>query len=265
MKQQKKICAIDGSSRNVVATRTENKGETPEISIGSTDSESSVTGGFEAIVEGLEQHAVEEPPIDSYDIHSRLFGARVAAGIVSNAEGAQLHGMVELEHEYIEAGLRAVEQHMVEKAAHAYGVTEDFLLQGRINTSADAFAARLADLHREHRALMDELNADPVSETFDGYWHNFFLRFHELRRAAGHPTIASAVASYGWKHRTYFDHETGGQMVPLDRLIGYCLAMGGRPEFVVLGKYPIAESNETVWQERSISEIDGMHSTAPMR
>ena len=265
MKQQKKISAIDVSSRNAAETQTENKGGTPEICIGHPDCESSVTSGCEATVEGLEQHAVEAPRIDSYDIHSRLFGARVAAGFVSNAEGAELHEMVELEHEHIEAGICAVEQHMVEKAAHAYGVTEDFLLQGRISTNADAFAARIADLHREHRALMDELNADPVSGTFDSYWHNFFLRFHELRRAAGHPTIASAVASYGWKHRTYFDHETGGQMVSLDRLIGYCLAMGGRPEFVVLGQYPIAESNETVWQERSISEIDGMHYSAPLR
>ena len=173
-------------------------------------------------------------------IKDRLRGARLAAGIVQTKQAADLMGVNDVTYRHAERGIRSASRHLVDKAAKLFGVSVRYLQGGAAASEREQLAERIA-------ALLADVDVDQY-ESPSGYGA-VVQRLRKIRSAAGHDNINSAAGAHGWNRTVYWQHETGGRGITLDRMIAYCLAMGARPEYGVLGQEPLAENTSISWTE----------------
>lgn len=161
----------------------------------------------------------------------RLRAARLAAGYVVSKDAAAAVG-VSLPAYRSSEGTRLTEN-VLHRAANTFGVTPRYLATGEIDNELDRLADRL------HAVIVAAAHGVDQGEAA--------LRLREMRFAAGFGTMLEACDKFGWPNTTYSNHESGYSTIPLDRLIGYALSLGGRPEYLVSGQLPVLDENTTSW------------------
>ncbi len=129
---------------------------------------------------------------------------------------------------------------LLHSATSKFHVSEAFLRHGTVSAPAEEFADRLARV-----IASGEQEASGQSDPGE-----LALRLRQMRVAKGYRTAASAAQAMAWPSATYSAHEAGYNAVSVERLVGYALSFGARPEFAVLGELPILEDKPTGWQDR---------------
>lgn len=171
----------------------------------------------------------------------RLHGARLAAGFVFLTDVADLLSVNHSTYRHAESNIRPANDGLVRRASELFGVTIGYLQDGNPASDADAFAGRLA-----------RIVSDSAAERFTNpkVYLGMLDRLREIRIANGFDTINAAADGHNWNRTVYWQHETGGRGITLDRMIAYCLSMGARPEYGVMGEKPLEETAPPEWRER---------------
>ena len=176
-----------------------------------------------------------------------LQAARVAAGFMVVADAAD---QMEIPRNVLlraEAGTTTLMPKYLPVVARVYGVREGFLTSdsipdGRVEYLASVLVPILGT------AIGTGGDLPPGTEE----------RLKEMRVAVGYTSAKSAAEALGWKTATYSSHENGGRTLSAERMIGYALAMGIRPEFAVFGSgemFPSPEQSFDWWSHRRSSEV----------
>lgn len=172
------------------------------------------------------------------DTGSRIFGARLANGIIVRPMGARTFGMTPQELDHAERGYRPLRRPELELVSDRCGVSVKYLQQGLVESAIETTADRYAKLHREYWRRQEELEAKQYDEDSPGLvepYVAYLRRFKEVMTAAGHASINDAINARGWHPIAAWHEATGGTRLRLDQLIEYCKDLGGRPEYVALG------------------------------
>ena len=180
----------------------------------------------------------DEVSVGGPNVRFRLRGARLAAGYIVLKDAANLAQTNETTYRFAEYGARTTSPKIVEFAARLFDVSEDYLIDGNIMTEQDALASRL-------EAILQE-----VKDENEGAEERL-LRLRRIRLNRGIPSAAAAAKEFGWRLSSYSAHELGTRAISIDRMIGYCLAMGARPEFGVLGLEPMMDELPPDWHEQA--------------
>lgn len=194
------------------------------------------------------------------DIQYRLYGARLAAGYVHASTAARLLGLSRSTYKHAEKGLRPVTKKLARLAAELFGISEQFLLEGVVESDREALAERLADIVRQEKNR-DYVDWDELNDMAE----ELFLRLEKMRIAEGHETISAAARAHGWNRSRYWQHEAGTRMISVDRMIAYSLAMGTRPEWAVRGEGQRQEPTVLDWQEQPRDAVPSTGSRLSMR
>lgn len=170
---------------------------------------------------------------------TRLQAARLAAGYVVGKDGADALGIPHTTYRASENGKNGLSNALVHAAVSVFGTSADFLRSAKPITKVDELAERIA---RVIDAIEEDASDGPeLSE--------MTLRLRQVRLDRGYRTAAAAAKAMGWAGATYASHEAGYNPVPIERLIGYALAFGIRPEYVLLGEQPQPETMATQWKD----------------
>ncbi len=165
--------------------------------------------------------------------HDRLRAARIAAGYAYSRDAANAVGIPTPTYRNYENGVSQVGPLALEKISSCFSISVQFIREGRIETSQEKLAERIANL----ASLEIEYTAELAS------------RLRQVRSARGYRTTVSAARAMGWPVATYSAHEAGHNRAPFERLIAYALALGARPEYIVAGELPSGEQEHTGWKD----------------
>ena len=195
--------------------------------------------------------------VDSVGVGPRIYGARIAAGFVYDRDAAEAHDLDRGAYSLVERGLRPVEQHIVDHAVAHYGVTAEYLLTGKAGSQSEIAAARLTAVQQryyDHWNLMHDIDDsdDDDGEAYAISYSAVLKRLRAILAAKGYTSINAAAGAHGWTRSLFWDHVTGARFVHAGVLTGYCLAMGARPEFGLLGEGPMQETELVEWSERKL-------------
>lgn len=194
--------------------------------------------------------------VDSVGVGSRIYGARIAAGFVYDRDAAEANGLDRSEYSPIERDLRPVEQHIVDHAVANYGVTAEYLMKGKAGSQTEIAAARLTVVQQryyDHWNLTHDIDGnDDDCKAYDISYAAVLERLRAILEATGHASINAAAGAHGWTRSLFWDHVTGARFLHAGVLTGYCLAMGARPEFGLLGEGPMRETELVEWSERKL-------------
>ncbi len=198
-----------------------------------------------ARAQAAEDLAVEDQGtlVVDHQTGDRLKAARVAAGYVVAKSAIDILGIAEPTYRHAETGFRSAGSPVLDAAAALYEVSTHFLVTGEARSEREHFVSRLAQAIAGSR------------EPSDGSWSS---RLRRVRIESGHATAIAAAKQHGWPISTYNAHELGTRMMSIERLIGYCLAMGARPEFGASGSMPVMDLRPAEW-----SEVTSVVGTAP--
>lgn len=180
--------------------------------------------------------------MNQIEINDRLHGARLAAGFVHITDAAILLGANESTYRHAETGKRSTGPQILKSAASVFGVSVNYLEEGVPLTNKEELAQRLA-------AVLSKTDVDEYES--DAGYAAVLDRLRAVRTANGHMTTNAAAGAYGWNRTIYWQHETGGRGMTVDRLIAYCLSMGARPEFGLLGESPVLDPDKPTWAEQA--------------
>lgn len=176
------------------------------------------------------------------EIKDRLHGARLAAGFVHITDAAIMLGASESTYRHAETGKRSTGPQIIKSAASVFGVSVSYLEEGVPSTKKEELAQRLA-------TVLSKVDVDEYES--DGGYGAVLDRLRAIRTTNGHATTNAAAGAYGWNRTIYWQHETGGRGMTIDRLIAYCLSMGARPEFGLLGERPVLDPEKPSWTEQA--------------
>lgn len=171
--------------------------------------------------------------LPEYPIALRLTGARLAAGHVARNDGADAMGINRKRYGLVESAIDPLHADVASGAVRAYGVSAAFLRQGIAKSPRERMAARIAAI----QAAVDQ-HSDRGARLGSGD------RVKAMRETAHGGTARAAATGNQWNLPTYQGHENGGYPAPVDVLIGYALAYGCRPEYAVLGEFPILPTDD---------------------
>jgi hypothetical protein len=168
----------------------------------------------------------------SKDLAFRLHGARLAAGMLTLVEAALGLAITKSTYARFESGYSRVGEQYYDRISRLFGVSQDFLQRGLATSPKEVLSARLAAI----AAAVEGGELDFVSGAPG--------RIRRMRDEANYRSASAAAADQGWAPATYIAHESGESNVTLDRLIGYALGYGFRPEFAVGLPGPLNPSQE---------------------
>lgn len=174
-----------------------------------------------------------------------LIGSRLAAGFMVVADAADEMGLPRNVVLRAEAGVTNFVPKHYSRLYKVYGVSESFIVDGVISNERDKLAQRLSQILMDEGGNSSDVDADAIS------------RLKEMRLAVGFASATSAASATGWKVPSYAAHEGGKRVLSAERLIGYALSFGCRPEFAVLGRGDMfANEDEAVdWWEHKRHDV----------
>lgn len=191
----------------------------------------------------------------------RLRGARVAAGYVAAKAAVERLGVHEATYRHAENGLRNANDDLLASAAELFDVSEAFLLEGKASTPREQLAERLTNAINILESRRKEEDFGTSLRGFDFEWPT---RLRRIRIDSGFASAAAAAKANGWSPSTYNAHELGTRRMSIERLIGYCLGMGGRPEHAVDGSMPVLDAQRVDWTEHKTAfEVAAAKPPAP--
>lgn len=182
------------------------------------------------------------------EVGRRLHAARLAAGFITAVSAAGRIGKSRTYYGRLENGHVNVPKDLVLSAAHVFGVSESYLDNGKAETPKESLASRIEGILAQYSN--EDVNEDAV------------LRLRVMRAELGISTARAGAKAAGAKPATYMAHENGSRALPVDRMIGYALALGVRPEFAVLGSGRAqAEGVDVVnfWTRRDDEPLPNRH------
>lgn len=157
----------------------------------------------------------------------RLQAARILAGLVSHTEGAKVLRVQAEKYYYCELGIPATES-VLRRAAAAYGVSPDYLLNSSADNTADLCAYLLA------HAIVDYQNPLPPKQRAD------YLKV--MRVSAGFATLDEAAAANGFNPMLAKAHEFGLRLPTAAELACYALAYNWDPIEVLANEELVTEA-----------------------
>jgi hypothetical protein len=170
-------------------------------------------------------------------------------------------GIHEATYRHAENGLRKASGKLLESAAQLYGVSMDFLVDGKAYTLRERLADRLTKAMWIVESNLDESNLGLSLRGVDFEWP---ARLQRIRLDSGYATAMAAAKAHGWSVSTYNAHELGTRKMSVERLLAYCLAMGGRLEHAVDGSMPVLDDERQDWVEhRSAFEAAALAPPSP--
>lgn len=167
----------------------------------------------------------------------RLRAIRLAAGYVVGKDASEALGIPYSSYRSYENANVPMTDAAVHAVVTAFGVGESFVRTGEAATPIEQFAKRLAEVLEAHEKREKENSGEA------GH------RLRQMRIARGYRTATSAAQAMGWSGATYAAHENGFNEIPLERLIGYSLSLGARPEYAVLGQLPMKDADPFPWKD----------------
>ncbi|GEM_PF-1981779 len=189
-------------------------------------------------------------------IGKRLHAARLAAGIIMAVDAAKVIGLNHGSYRHAEHGVRGTHEELLKAASSLYEVSDEFLRSGIPVSGRDHLAFRLLDVLTVPLMTPEDIEDEDDQDVLDEQpelgldqervWRN---RLREMRVALGYKSRAALAAAYGWNRYTVWQHETGTRGFGRDRMIGYALAMGVRPEWAVMGEGEMLEPEPIDWKE----------------
>lgn len=166
----------------------------------------------------------------------RLRAARLAAGYIVSKDAATALGETTSTYRNIEYGLQKITPTVLASAITEFGVSKTFLKEGTEGLGVnDALAMRLYE-------LMPAAQTDDAART---------ARLRQMRVETGYESASAAARAKDWKLPTFMAHESGVAPLTGDRAIGYALAFGYRPEWMILGTKPSKDSVSVTWKEKT--------------
>lgn len=168
---------------------------------------------------------------------TRLRATRLAAGYVVAKDASEALGIPYSSYRTYEAGTVGPTAAAVHAVTSAFGVDEAFVRTGKAVNRIELLAVKLAALLAESDGRIEDQGE--VAQ-----------RLRQMRVARGFRTLASAAQAMGWSKATYVAHESGYNAIPHDRLIGYALSFGARPEYALLGHLPVLQEQPIEWKDR---------------
>ncbi|MET3898002.1 transcriptional regulator with XRE-family HTH domain [Devosia sp. UYZn731] len=154
----------------------------------------------------------------------RIRGARIRAGYLSGVDVAAALGLSKSKYQKLEAGLIVLNAIDRAAIAHLFNVSDAYLGEGHVKTPRDEASARLA-------AILER--AGDVSPPEAGG------RLAAARIKRGFRSARAAAEHHGWGQQTYGGYERVTHPLPTERLIGFALGFGVRPEYIIFGNEPI--------------------------
>lgn len=182
------------------------------------------------------------------EVGRRLHAARLAAGFITAVNAATRIGKSRTYYGRLENGHVSVPRDIVLAAAHVFGVSENYLDHGKAETAKEHLASRIEGIFAQYSH--EDVDEDAV------------IRLRAMRTELGISTARAGAKAAGARPATYMAHENGSRALPVDRMIGYALALGVRPEFAVLGYGKArAEGADVVnfWATRDDEPVPSRH------
>lgn len=188
---------------------------------------------------------------DNGDVGRRLHAARLAAGFITAVSAAARIGKSRTYYGRLENGHVNVPEEIVLNAAHVFDVSDRYLRTGKAESPKERLASRIENILA--RYPQEDVDVDAV------------LRLRVMRVELGISTARAGARAAGARPATYMAHENGSRSLPVDRMIGYALALGVRPEFAVLGTGSArAEGLDLIdfWEQRDEEPVPTKHELA---
>jgi hypothetical protein len=120
----------------------------------------------------------------------------------------------------LEADQTRLTDEVAERAADVFGVSAKYLTDGVVEGGRDGLAARIETILGAHK--LPDMGSDGGP------------RLRHMRVSLGYQSGRAAARAAGAATATFMAHEGGSRALPVDRMIGYALALGARPEYAVL-------------------------------
>lgn len=153
----------------------------------------------------------------------RLKAARIAGGFFVSSDVADAAGLSRGAYLRVESGLSGLKESHVPALSRVIGVSEEFLRDGKVANRVDHLAHRLVDIFLSPEGDMDGLPIASVG------------RLKEMRIAGGFNSIKAASEATGWSFTSLAAHEAGTRPLSSEKMAGYALSLGFRPEYAILG------------------------------